>query len=140
MGYWKFFEYITAVGQNPTRDWYNAQTDVVKLQFDVTLALLRATRNWEDRGLKNFKILTARHLGLAEVRFSVPHAASSLKRKVDQRFRAVGIWPPHSPGEFILLLGSSKVRGTYIPHMAFDVAMSHKLDFEQGKGSINERF
>lgn len=118
------------------QEWYVAQSPAVQAQFDATLLILNASVNWEDPNTEEFKVLTGRHTGLGEIRFHIYTSSPGSKRPYRRRFRPVGIWPPTIYGEFTMLLGCEKRRGTYKPHAAFDIALRLKIDFEQGRGSV----
>ena len=111
------------------RDWYRVQDIEVKAEFDVVLGILRATEDWTDTKL--FKALNRRHAGLGEVRLT-------LEKPTVRRFRPVGIWPPITENEFILLLGCEKRMGIYIPPDAFTKALIHKQELEKGIGEIRD--
>ena len=130
--------YVTADGENLIRTWYERQEDVVRAQFDATLAILRATEDWEAQNVEEFKPLTKAHVGLGEIRFDIEARALGAKRPHKRRFRPVGIWPSVKDREFILILGCEKYGRTFIPHAAFDIAMDLKAKLEAGKGTICE--
>ena len=119
-------------------DWYQAQDPEVQAQFDTTLLILGATDDWGNEDVEEFKPLTERHQGLGEVRFYINALAPGAKRPHRRRFRPVGIWPSINR-EFILILGCEKQGKTSIPHGAFDKALEHKADLQQGKGRLRER-
>lgn len=139
MGSWRFFDYITAAGEDLLEDWYQSQDPEVQAEFDVTIALLAATSDWEDDEFLGFKKLENKHLGLGEMRFHVVVTPPKPRRPYRRRFRPVGIWPCSTAGEFIFILGCEKSGMTYTPHAAFDVALKHKAAFENGEGTVYER-
>ena len=119
--------------------WYIAQDPEVQAEFDATLLILRATEDWEDRSVKEFKTLTRRHAGLGEVVFHINTLAPGAKRPHRRRFRPVGIWPPTADREFVLILGCEKRGREFIPHDAFGKALVYKAMLEQGRGTTRER-
>ncbi len=128
---WRFLDYITEEGINAIREWYRVQELAVRVAFDATLFTLAATEDWTHKRVRSFEVLTGRHVGLCEIRFTV-----ELERK-KRRFRPVGIWQKDSRN-FILLGGCEKSGRSSIPSNAFDLALKHKAEFEAGKGRIYE--
>jgi hypothetical protein len=139
MALWRFYDYVTDENQHLLEDWYQAQDPKVQAQFDATLFILGATDDWENESVEEFKPLTEKHHGLGEVRFYVDAIAPGAKRPHRRRFRPVGIWPSIIDREFILILGCEKSGRSSIPHGAFDSALKHKAQFEQGRGTLHER-
>ena len=139
MDLWRFYDYVTADGQHLIEEWYQAQDPEVQAQFDVTLLILRATDDWEHEDVEEFKPLTKKHRGLGEVRFYIDALAPGARKPHRRRFRPVGIWPSVIDREFVLILGCEKSGRSLIPHGAFDTALGHKVQFEQGKGALRER-
>jgi len=139
MAFWKIFEYITEEGQNLMDQWYAVQHPEVQAQFDATLLILGSTENWEDESTEEFKPLSVTHPGLGEVRFHVNAHAPGARRPHRRRFRPVGIWPPTTSREFVLILGCEKSGRTFTPHDAFGRALRYKALFDQGKGTTRER-
>jgi len=138
MALWKFFDYVTADDQNLIRSWYDSQDEAVQAQFDATLIILGGIADWEDETVLEFKPLTNQHVGLGEIRFHIEERPPGAKKARRRRFRPVGIWPTGSEYEFILILGCEKTRIAYIPAGAFDAALKHKAELENGRGSIYE--
>lgn len=130
MPLWTFKAYYLAGGTCPIRDWYHVQDIEVQAAFDATLVTLAATEDWEEE-TGHFKVLKREHRGLGEIRFA-------LGGRPIRRFRPVGIWPPVSFREFILLLGSEKFRGVYAPPDAFTLALYYKGQLEAGRGELHE--
>lgn len=130
--------YVAEDGQNLIHTWYEKQEDSVRAQFDATLAILRATEDWESPDVEEFKPLTKAHLGLGEIRFDIEAKAPGAKRPHKRRFRPVGIWPATKQQEFVLILGCEKYGRTFIPHAAFDLALEFKAKLEAGRGTICE--
>jgi hypothetical protein len=139
MALWRFFDYISEGAHNLMEEWYEAQGPDVQAQFDATLLILRATADWEDENVQEFKPLTKEHAGLGEVRFHINAFAPGATRPHRRRFRPVGIWPTAVHKEFILLLGCEKRGRQFIPHDAFGMALTHKTMLEQGRGTTSER-
>jgi hypothetical protein len=139
MAVWRFFDYVTNDERDLLEDWYQAQGPEVQAEFDVTIALLAATENWEDDEFLGFKKLQNKHLGLGEMRFHIVVTPPSSRRRYKRRFRPVGIWPCQTAGEFIFILGCEKSGRNYIPHAAFDLALGYKTEFEHGRGVARER-
>jgi hypothetical protein len=139
MGLWRFYDYVTPENQHLMEDWYQAQEPEVQARFDATLLILGATDDWEHEDVEEFKRLTEKHSGLGEVRFYIDALAPGAKKPHRRRFRPVGIWPSVIDREFILILGCEKSGKSFIPHGAFDTALGHKANFEQGKGYLRER-
>lgn len=119
-------------------EWYATQDPEVQAQFDATLFILSATKDWEDENVEEFKALTKAHAGLGEIRFFVDALASGARRPHRRRFRPVGIWPPAENRKFAIILGCEKSGRTFIPHDAFYVALRHKNLLEQGRGTTSE--
>src|SRR5487761_1527528 len=115
MALWRLFDYITEDGHNLVAEWYEAQDPEVQAEFDATLLILSATENWDNEDLKEFKVLTKKHVGLGEVRFHVNALARGAKHPHRRRFRPVGIWPPAVDREFVLILGCEKSGRTFTP-------------------------
>ena len=69
MGLWRFMDYITEDGRDLIHEWYESQSDEVRVEFDVTLAILGATEDWTSDCVEEFKPLTKTHDGLGEIRF-----------------------------------------------------------------------
>ena len=134
---WTFMDYRTDGGHNLIQQWYNRQDVAVQAAFDQTLLTLRAVDDWTDPDVREFKELTGRHRGLAEIRFDIPAIHPETRKPFKRRFRPAGIWRPEKR-DFILLLGCEKRGRTYIPHDAFGLALSYKAQFEEGKGTICE--
>jgi hypothetical protein len=132
MPLWRFFDYINEDGENLIDDWYKAQDDdSIRVQFDATAFLLSATEDWTHRRVKAFKVLTGRHVGLCELRFTVETA------RVKRRFRPLGIWRKDSR-DFVLLGGCEKSGRILFPSNAFELAVHYKTEFEEGRGRIRE--
>ena len=130
MSIWQIKAYYLRGGTCPIQDWYRVQDVSVQAEFDATLAVLKATVNW--RKTRAFGALKRAHVGLGEIRFK-------LEKPELRRFRPVGIWPPVTEGEFILLLGCEKERnGVLIPPNVFRLALDYKHRWEQGEGEIHD--
>lgn len=131
MALWKFKAYHLAGGHCPIREWYRQQDCEVQAEFDAALTILRATDDWMDTQL--FEVLRREHEGLGEIRFK-------LEKPTVRRFRPVGIWPPLTDREFILLIGCEKGRyGRLIPSRAFDTALEYRRRFmEKGEGTAHD--
>jgi hypothetical protein len=133
MPLWRFFDYINEDGEELIEDWYKEQDDAaIRVQFDATIFILAATEDWTHRRVKAFKVLTGRHAGLCELRFTV-----EVDRK-KRRFRPLGIWRKDSR-DFILLGSCEKSGRILIPSNAFELAVHYKAEFEGGRGRIRER-
>ena len=137
MALWRFMDYCTESGQNLIQEWYEAQGDAVKAEFDATLLTLGATEDWTATGVDEFKVLTGRHAGLCELRFDIGVREPGSRKSSKRRFRPVGIWRLEYR-DFIILLGCEKSGRIYIPADAFDLALEYKALFEQGRGTICE--
>jgi hypothetical protein len=135
---WTFWDYVTEDNHNLIAEWYLQQDPGVQAEFDVTIGILRATDEWDRPDVREFKVLTGRNVGLGEIRFHVLATAPGSKNPFRRRFRPVGIWPVTTPYEFTLILGCEKRRATYTPHAAFDLALKHKANLEQGRGTTIE--
>jgi hypothetical protein len=132
MPLWRFMDYISDEGTNLIQEWYKAQDDEgIRADFDATLFILGGTEDWTHKRVKAFKVLTGKHVGLCELRFTV-----EIERK-KRRFRPLGIWRKDSR-DFVLLGGCEKSGRILIPSNAFDLALHYKAEFEGGKGRINE--
>ncbi len=130
-------DYETEDRLNLIQQWYEVQDDAVKVAFDYTLRILAATEDWNDSSVKEFKVLTRKHVGLCEIRFKTD-ARHPNGEPYKRRFRPVGVWRPDSR-DFVLLLGCEKWGMNYIPPNAFDLALDYKTQyFEQGRGAIYE--
>ncbi len=130
MSMWQIKAYWLKGGTCPIRDWYRQQDVPVQAEFDAALDTLRATVDWANT--ESFRVLKRDHVGLGEMRFS-------LNKPIKRRFRPVGIWPPVTEGEFILLIGCEKARnGLLIPNGAFTLALEYKHRFENGEGRIDD--
>lgn len=138
MAAWRFLDYITEEGSNLISDWYEAQDDEVKVQFDVTLDILSAISDWEADEVEEFKPLTNAHVGLGEIVFHIVVPRQGTRNEHKRRFRPVGIWPTDTEHEFVLLMGCEKYGRTYIPHAAFDTALTHLRRFREGRGTTRE--
>jgi hypothetical protein len=133
MALWRLLVYYPDAVTCPMKDWYDSQDDVVQAEFDATVAILLARRDWAD-GHREFKVLARDHAGLGEIRFR-------LDKPSLRRFRPVGIWPPLVDREFILLLGCEKPqRGVYLPADAFTRGLEYKRMLEAGIGEIRDYF
>ena len=139
MALWRFLEYVTEDGRNLVAEWYEVQDPEVQAEFDVTLLLLSATEDWEDEEFEAFKPLTKKHAGLGEIRFYINALAPGARQAHRRRFRPVGIWPPSTKREFVLILGCEKRGRQSIPHDAFGLALRHKALLEEGRGTTHER-
>ncbi len=130
-------DYETEDGLNLIQQWYEVQDDDVRAAFDATLYILMGTEDWDHPNVKQFKVLTGKHVGLCEIRFKTD-ARHPNGKSYKRRFRPVGVRLPDSR-DFVLLLGCEKKRMNYIPPNAFDLALDYRLQyFEQGRGSIYE--
>jgi transcriptional regulator with XRE-family HTH domain len=131
MALWSFLDYRTGdeVPRNLIQTWYGQQTVDVQAEFDATVATLAATEDW--RKAKEFKLLKRKHLGLAELRFSVKSKKHG--KGLIRKFRPVGIWREEER-EFVFLLGCEKARGAYTPPDAFDRALDYLTKLGRGEG------
>ena len=137
---WMFRDYVTADDHDVFDEWYSAQDDAVQAALDATLYLLRATNDWLDERVGEFKQLTGKHAGLSEIMFDIQARQPGGRQWTKRRFRPAGLWRPEQR-DFILFVGCEKrLRGLiYIPAGAFDRALEYKVAFEQGKGGLRER-
>ena len=133
MAAWRFFEYVSAGGENPFRNWYLKQDEEVRAALDLTVYERTATHDWltppSRHAKKQFKVLDQEHAGLAELRFWTDGGR--------RRFRVAGIYDPWGR-RFVLLDGCEKEMGgeIYLPSDAFDKALKHKAALESGKGHL----
>lgn len=132
---WSFKNYITSDGENLVRAWYENQDDIVRANFDATLFILRNTRDWLERRVRNFKVLTERHAGLSELIIDIDVQVG--KKRLKRHIRPAGIWRPEC-WDFILLIGAEKSGRNYNPLNAFDLALQYKAKFDNGIGSLCE--
>jgi hypothetical protein len=127
-------DYHTEDAGNLINPWYAAVDDKVRAAFDGVLDILRATKNWDDPDLYQFKnFTTGSFVGLSELRFSIWE-----KSKIKRRFRPLGIWRPQD-SEFVLILVCEKSGRLKKPANAFELALEYKAQFDLGKGKIYER-
>lgn len=138
---WAFAEYVTEGGVNLIRNWYANQGDQVRAEFDVTVAVVRETRDWLEPEVEALKLLTGKHggLGLGEIRFWIEERAPRAPRTKRRRFRVPGIYRP-TQREFILILGCEKFGMNTVPVGAFDLAAKYKKEFDDGRGWTHEHF
>jgi hypothetical protein len=136
MALWRFSDYVTTGGQNLIQAWCSAQDAAVRANFDATVLLLKGTADWTSEHVDEFDLLTGQHAGLGELRFHVEVARRGM-RAYKRRFRPVGIYLPDQH-HFVFILGCEKSGRIYTPPRAFDIALQHKLAFEQGLGSLHE--
>lgn len=129
MSAWQLLDYVTAVGENPFRRWYEEQDAEVQATLDAVVMHLRGVDDWIKPRLKAFRELKREHAGLGEIRFW-PYGPL-------RKFRVAGIYKGASY-EFIFLTGCEKQMGHYIPVDAFDLALAYKDDFNAGKGTLIE--
>ena len=130
MAIWQIKAYWLPGDTCPIQDWYRAQDVEAQAVFDATLGTLTATVDWADT--KSFGELKRDHAGLGEIRFR-------LEGPEKRRFRPVGIWPPITEREFILLVGCEKKRnGVLIPENAFTLALEYRRRLADGEGRIDE--
>jgi hypothetical protein len=138
MGAWRFLDYYTDESPpvNVTRKWYAAQEPQVMAAFEATITTLEGSEDWtEMQGFKYFE--TGPFAGLSELRFHVWERHPGTKRLAKRRFRIPGIWRSEEK-LFILLGGCEKSGRIKIPQDAFEQAMKRKIDFEHGKGKIDD--
>jgi hypothetical protein len=132
MPLWRFMDYHTEQGINLVSQWYEAQDEEIRADFDATLLLLAATEDWTHKRVKAFKVLTGKHAGLCEIRFTV-----EVERKKKRRFRPLGVWRKDSR-DFVLIGGCEKSGRMLIPPNAFELALRYKAEFEGGRGKVYE--
>ena len=137
MALWSFLDYRTddEPPKNPIQLWYGRQDREVQADFDVTVAVLAATEDWKKT--KTFKLLTRKHAGLAELRFSV--RTKNHGKETIRRFRPLGLWR-EEVREFVFLAGCEKSRGAYTPKDVFEKALEYKAKLEHGKGEVCEHY
>lgn len=123
MGFWHIKDYCPDWPENPIQDWYDDQEDEVTLDFNFALHTLTVTYDWT--GLKEFRALKGRYLGLYEVVIDVKVYYWKKKRY----FRPIGIWQPDS-SDFIILLVCEKSGGIYTPPLSR--ALEIKSQWEKG--------
>lgn len=134
---WRFMDYVTEEGANPIQEWYDQQDDAVRAEFDQTLLTLMQTDDWEADDVEAFKVLTAEHVGLSELRFYVDERPPGRRKATRRRFRPLGIYN-REKREFLLLGACEKKGMNTIPRDAFDSAMRLKGQFEQSRGRTCE--
>lgn len=129
MAQWEFLDYITEGHQNPVLNWYGTLDDDVKAGFDVLVAALSETPDWDavKKKKRKYKELFKQHAGLSQLMF-----------KVDgKKFRPLGILR-RQQRQFIFLGGCQKHTWFWtIPPKAFEEAMRLKGELEQGRGALN---
>ena len=131
---WRFLDYDTddKPPKNLILKWYQLQDKAVQAQFSATLITLEGIEDWIDRDVREFKFFeTGDFAGLGELRFYI------IQHRKKRRFRIPGIWLP-DVHQFILLGGCEKSGRIKIPPNAFEVAMSMKLAWENGRGSVHD--
>ena len=130
MSMWHIKAYWLPGDTCPIQDWYRKQDVPVQAEFDAVLDILKATVDWTSTN--PFKVLKKDHRGLGEIRFG-------LEKPRKRRFRPVGIWPPITEREFVLLVGCEKERnGVLIPYGSFALALEYKRRLENGQGRIED--
>lgn len=138
MNPWRFLDYWPEEGSNPIREWYAVQDFEVRAEFDVAVAILAQTEDWLDPSMaSSFRLLTRAETGIGEIVFYVDVPAKGKPKPLRRRFRVFGILRAEHH-EFVLLIGSEKKRGLYVPPNAPRLAKKYQLDFEQGKGWTSE--
>jgi hypothetical protein len=137
MSLWRFLDYRTDDDRprNLIQIWYGQQDVEVQAAFDATVAVLKATENWEKT--KEFKVLKRKHAGLSEIRFWVQ--TMKYGKQITRRFRPVGIWREEER-EFVFLLGCEKALGLYSPPDSFELALRYKAKLERGEGDTCEHY
>lgn len=132
---WAFRVYVTEEGRCLINEWYAAQDENVRAEFDVTIAILAQTDDWTEPEIAEFKLLTGRHAspGLGEIRFYVDAVTPGARRPRRRRFRPIGVLRPEQR-EFVLILGCEKFRMNTVPAGAFDEALRYKTEFDEGRG------
>jgi len=134
---WTLRDYFPETGGCPIREWYARQDAAVQANFDATVNILRATDDWTASEVKEFKLLSAAHAGLAEIVFDVEVRKAGARKVSKRKFRPVGVFRPEER-EFIFLLGCEKSGRIYIPSDAFEKALKLKAAFEKGLGAIDD--
>lgn len=134
---WVFRDYFPETGGCPIREWYARQDPAVQAAFDATVDILRATEEWRDRAVKEFKQLSGVHAGLSEILFDVEVKTAGARKVTKRKFRPVGVFR-EAEREFIFLMGCEKSGRIYIPTDAFGTALKLKAALDKGLGAIDE--
>lgn len=134
---WAFRDYFLETGGCPIREWYAGQDPAVQVAFDATVDILKATDDWTDPKVKEFKQLSGPHAGLSEILFDVEARTLGARKASKRRFRPVGVLRQYER-EFIFLMGCEKSGRIYMPTGAFDTALKLKAALDKGLGAIDE--
>jgi hypothetical protein len=132
---WRLKDYRTQGGAWPFREWYAVQPPAFQAAFDITVSHLKVTAEWTDKaGAKDLK---REHVPLTELLIDLDVKAPGPARLSKRRFRPVGVKIIASR-EFLFLGGAEKSGGVYEPLDAFDRALKHWRDFDNGLGAADD--
>lgn len=126
MAYWEFLDYITEDHRNPVMDWWGGLEPQPMADFDVLVAALSETEDWDEakKSKRKYKELTRNYPGLFELIF-----------KADgKNFRPLGILK-RIERQFIFLGGCEKHPFWTVPANAFENAYKLKTKLEKGRGA-----
>ena len=109
-------------------DWWGSLEPEPKADFDVLVAVLAETEDWDEvkKKRRKYKELTRKYPGMYELIFKVGR----------KNFRPLGILR-RVERQFIFLGGCEKHPVWTVPPNAFENAYKLKGQFEQGRGRIN---
>jgi hypothetical protein len=113
---WTIRSYVSPVGNDLVRKWYDTQSFTAQAAFD-TVVLLLLQRSREEWRRPEFAMLKGKYTKLGELRFDV--------RNVE--YRPLGFFGP-CQSEFTILIGATKKGRVYNPHSALDSALSRRAE------------
>jgi hypothetical protein len=111
---WTIRSYVSPVGNDLVRKWYDAQTFAVQAAFD-TVVLFLLQSSFEEWRRPEFSMLKGKYTKLGELRFDVGNV----------EYRPLGFFGP-CRSEFTILIGATKKGRVYHPRSALDTALSRR--------------
>jgi len=117
--------------QNLIRGWYLVQDDRVRAAFDARIALVESFSPADWQRISPIKPMERECAGLWEVILDIKD------RRPFRHIRPIGVW--HSEERLFILLGAFEKSGRIrIPANACSEALKYKVQYEAGRGTIND--
>jgi hypothetical protein len=101
MAYWEFFDYITEARRNPIMDWWGSLEAQPRAEFDVLVAVLCETEDWDEvkKKKRKYKELTRNYPGIYELIFKVGktnYRPLGILRRTERQFIFLGGFEKHT--------------------------------------------